>query len=96
MKALLYNIWGFGKQGRRTQLKGFIRDHRLDILGLQETIKPDFSTAELRSLECRNPFIWNWVSVEGHLGRMLLGFREESFQVDEWKKGKFFISASLL
>jgi hypothetical protein len=27
---------------------------------------------------------------------MLLGFREECFEVGEWKKGKFFISASLL
>jgi hypothetical protein len=34
-----------------------MRDHRLDILGLQETIKQDFSTAELRSLECGDPFV---------------------------------------
>jgi hypothetical protein len=51
-----------------------MRDHRLDILGLQESIKPDFSIVELRSLECSNPFIWNWVRVEGHSGGMLLGF----------------------
>jgi hypothetical protein len=49
----------------RTQFKGFMRDHRLDILGLQETIKLDFSTAELCSLECGNPFIWNCVPAEG-------------------------------
>jgi exonuclease III len=95
MKALLYNIRGFGQQGRRTQLKDFMRDHRLDILGLQETIKQDFSTAELRSLECGQPFVWNWVPAEGHSGGLLLGFREESFEVGEWFKGTFLISAVL-
>jgi hypothetical protein len=59
MKSLLYNIRGFDQQGHQTQLKGFMRDHRLDILGLQEAMKQDFSTAELRSLECGNPFVWN-------------------------------------
>jgi hypothetical protein len=96
MKALLYNIRGFGQQGCRTQLKGFMRDHRMDILGLQETIKQDFSTAELHSLECGNPFVWNWVPAERHSGGMLLGFRDDCFEVGEWKKGKFFLSASLL
>jgi exonuclease III len=96
MKALIYNIRGFGQQGQHSQLKGFMRDHRLDILGLQETIKQDFSTAELRSLECGSPFIWNWVLAEGHSGGMLLGFREESFEVGEWKKGNYFISASIM
>jgi hypothetical protein len=90
MKALIYNIRGFGQQGRRSQLKGFMRDHRLDILGLQETIKQEFSTAELRSLECGSPFIWNWVPANGHSGGMLLGFRDESFEVHEWKKREFF------
>jgi hypothetical protein len=80
---------GFGQQGRRSQLKGFMRDHRLDILGLQETIKQEFSTAELRSLECGSPFIWNWVPADGHSGGMLLGFRDESFEVHEWLKGIF-------
>jgi hypothetical protein len=73
-----------------------MRDHRLEILGLQETIKPDFSTAELCSLKCGNPFVWNWVLAEGHSGGMLPGLWEEYFEVGEWIKGKFFISASLM
>jgi hypothetical protein len=30
------------------------------------------------------------------LGGMLLGFRDESFEVGDWKKGTFFISAMVL
>jgi hypothetical protein len=52
MKALIYNIRGFGQVGRRTQLRDYVRRERLDLIGLQETIKQDFSMAELRSLEC--------------------------------------------
>ncbi|KAK1694372.1 hypothetical protein QYE76_011069 [Lolium multiflorum] len=79
--------------GRRTQLKDYMKQHRLDILGLQETIRQDFSTAELRSLECGGQFAWNWLPADGHSGGLLLGFRDESFEVGSWKKGAFFLSA---
>ncbi|XP_071685047.1 uncharacterized protein [Lolium perenne] len=96
MRALIYNIRGFGQLGRRTQLKDYIRDNRLDIIGLQETIRPDFSTAELRSLEFGGQFMWNWLPADGRSGGMLLGFRDDSFDVGAWKMGTFFISASIL
>jgi hypothetical protein len=72
-----------------------MRQERVDILGLQETIKPDFTSGELRSLECGGKFAWNWVPAEGHSGGMLLGFRDECFEVGIWRKGKFFISADI-
>jgi exonuclease III len=72
-----------------------MRQERVDILGLQETIKPDFTSGELRSLECGGQFAWNWVPAEGHSGGMLLGFRDECFEVGIWRKGKFFISADI-
>jgi hypothetical protein len=51
MRALIYNIRGFGEPGRRGQLKTYLRQHRVDIVAIQETIRAIFSTAELRSLE---------------------------------------------
>ena len=82
MRALSYNIRGFGQQGRLTQLKSYMRGNRVDILGLQETIKQDFSVSELRSLDGSGPFDWNWVPATGQSGGLLLGFREESFEVE--------------
>jgi exonuclease III len=96
MKALSYNIRGFGREGRRTQLRDYIRTNRLDIIGLQETIKQDFSTAELRSLEVGGIFAWNHLPAVGHSGGMLLGFRDESIEVGAWRMGTFFISAIVL
>jgi hypothetical protein len=73
-----------------------MRTNRLDIIGLQETIKQDFSTAELRSLEVGGLFAWNHLPAVGHSGGMLLGFRDESFEVGTWRMGTFFLSAIVL
>jgi exonuclease III len=89
MRALIYNIRGFGEQGRRTQLKNYLRQNRCDIIGLQETIKADFSTAELRSLEFGSQCVWNWVLADGHSGGMLLGFNDDAFEVGAWKSYAF-------
>jgi exonuclease III len=72
-----------------------MREERVDILGLQETLKQDFSSAELHSLECGGQFAWCWVPANGHSGGMLLGFRDECFEVGAWRKGVFFISADV-
>jgi hypothetical protein len=90
MKALIYNICGFGQVGRHTQLRDYVRRERLDLIGLQETIKQYFLMAELCSLECGGQFVWNWLPATGHSGGLLLGFREECFEVGDWKKGIFF------
>jgi exonuclease III len=50
MRAMFWNIRGFGVRGRRTMLKDYLRKHRIDIVCLQETIKQDFMDHELRSL----------------------------------------------
>ncbi|CAM0884540.1 unnamed protein product [Alopecurus aequalis] len=95
MRGLIYNIRGFGQSGRRSQLKDYIKRERPDIIGLQETIRQDFTDMELRSLEFGGQFGWNWLPANGHSGGLLLGFRDECFEVGEWKKGTFFLSAML-
>jgi hypothetical protein len=96
MRFLIYNIRGFGAPGRRSQLRDYIKQHRVDIIGLQETIKQEFSTLELRRLELGGQFAWNWLPASGHSGGMLLGFWDDKFEVGEWRKGDFFISATIL
>jgi hypothetical protein len=91
-----YNIRGFGQQGCRTQLRDYSRSCRLDFIGLQETIKKDFTMVELRGLEWGGQFVWNWLPANGHSGGLLLGFWEDTFEVVEWKKGDFFLSTSVL
>jgi exonuclease III len=68
MRFLVQNIRGWGAPGRRTQLKDIFRADQVDIIGLQETIKQDFSAQELRWLEHGGQFNWNWVPARGHSG----------------------------
>jgi exonuclease III len=47
IKTLIWNIRGFGIEGRRRQLKEYLRQENVDIVGLQETIKQNFLLVDL-------------------------------------------------
>jgi hypothetical protein len=81
MRALFWNIREFGRRGRRTLLKEYLRLHRIDLVFLQETIKHDFTDAELASLEVGDKFFWSWLPANGQSGGMLLGVRDSLFEV---------------
>ena len=43
MRALFWNIRGFGHDGRRRQLVEYMRDEHIDIIAIQETLRTEFS-----------------------------------------------------
>jgi exonuclease III len=88
-----WNFRGFGRCGRRTQLKDYLRKEKIDIICLQETIKSEFTDQELRSIEPGETFHWNWVPAVGHSGGLLLGVKDSIFEVGSIDSGQFFISA---
>ncbi|KAF7064454.1 hypothetical protein CFC21_070756 [Triticum aestivum] len=57
MKLLCWNIRGFGLAGRRRQLIKYLRQEEIDIVGLQETSRQDFSMLQLQGLS-RHQFAW--------------------------------------
>ena len=52
-----WNLCGFGQVGRRNQLRDYMRSEDVDIVGLQETIRQDFTIQELEGLS-RHKFAW--------------------------------------
>ena len=68
MRALFWNIRGFGHLGRRTLLKEYMRKEDVDIVGLQETIKMDFHFHELLSLDPLERFEWHFTPAVGRSG----------------------------
>jgi exonuclease III len=92
MKVFIWNIRGFGRRGRRNQLKDFLRLNKVDIFFLQETIRQDFSLAELDSLEVGDKFFWSWLPASGHSGGILIGFRDSVFEVGVTFKGSFLVA----
>jgi exonuclease III len=96
MRAMFWNIRGFGVRGRRTMLKDYLRKHRIDIVCLQETIKQDFTDQELRSLEVGETFVWCWLPASGRSGGMLMGFRESMFEIGAIDTGRHFVSVDVI
>ncbi|KAE8776575.1 hypothetical protein D1007_50757 [Hordeum vulgare] len=94
MKLLCWNIRGFGLSGRRRQLIEYLREEEIDIVGLQETIRQDFSMLELQSLT-RHQFACQWLPATGHSGGILLGVREDAFSVEDMDRGEFFVSMAI-
>jgi exonuclease III len=69
---------------------------RIDIVGIQETIKQQFTDIELENLAPRRGFTWNWVAAKGHSGGgILLGVKEDGLQVEDWYEGEFYIATKI-
>jgi hypothetical protein len=58
-------------------------------------MRQDFTDQELRSLVSGDLFHWHWRAAVGRSGGMLLGIRDDSFEVGSIDQGNFFLSASL-
>jgi hypothetical protein len=91
MRVGIWNLRGFGAPGRKSQIREFFNREHLDFAGFQETIKAQFSTADLLSIDLRGRFAWCDVPAIGRSGGMLLGVNEDAFEVLEWHKGYFYI-----
>lgn len=61
MRVLFWIIRGFGSAARKGQIKDYIIKERIDIIGLQETIKQDFSDNELNDIGGNHSFHWSWL-----------------------------------
>uniref|UniRef100_A0ACD6AD80 Uncharacterized protein n=1 Tax=Avena sativa TaxID=4498 RepID=A0ACD6AD80_AVESA len=92
--AFIWNIRGFGHDGRRQQIRDYLRLEDVDIVGLQETIRQDFSIPELQGLS-RHSFVWHWLPANGLSGGILLGVKEDTFEVEDMDRGEFFVSMLL-
>src|SRR4051812_37623831 len=94
MRILFWNIRGFGARGRRNQLRDLLRTEHIDILCLQETKREDFSLSEFNGIWGTH-FTWNWVAAVGSAGGILIGSRNDLFDVLEVVVTEFFLSLRL-
>lgn len=68
-----------------------IMQENLDLVGIQETIKQDFSDRELKEMSGSIDFIWKCIPARGHSGGLLLGIKLESFEVEKVEMAEFFL-----
>jgi hypothetical protein len=65
-------------------------------VGLQETIKRDFSQADLRAIYPQGKFSWHSIPTLGHSGGILVGVNEDTFEAIAWYEGRFFLRVEVL
>jgi exonuclease III len=75
------------------QLSELIIKEKVDVVGVQETIKQSFSLRELQRLNQGGEYSWEWVPAIGHSGGILMGVKKDRFEVEEWETGDFFVGA---
>ena len=96
MRGLIWNCRGVGKKGMATCLSDMISDHSLDFLGLQETMKKNFSPKCLRRIDPFGSFHWNWIPSVLKSGGILCGVRCDKLDIISCVKGKHMLQLVLL
>ena len=95
MKILMWNVRGLGKPARRRQVREHIFQEKIDVVGLQETVKGDFSDQDLQDLAGGLHFTWVWLPARGHSGGILLGARVDTLEVEAHDLREFSIQMDL-
>ena len=81
MNGIFWNCRGAGKKGMMTCFSDLIKDHSLDFLCLQETMKKKFSSSFFRNIDPYKIFEWNWIPSIGKSGGMLCGVKKEKLEI---------------
>jgi hypothetical protein len=91
MIGAILNCRGVGKKGMSTYLVDFLKQQAVDFIGLQETIKKDYSEAFFRRIDPLHQFTWNWLPSVGRAGGILGGLRKSRFDCCNVSMGNFFV-----
>jgi hypothetical protein len=89
------NCRGVGKKGMSVFLSDFLRVQEVDFIGLQETIKKDYSPTFFRRFDHMNDFEWRWIPSVGMSGGILGVFRSSRFNICKTSVGRFHIKVTL-
>jgi hypothetical protein len=95
MRFMFSNIRGFGKLARRRQIREYLSEENMDGMGLQETMKESFSDRELQEISGGAQFKWCWKGLHGHSSGILMGIKEDVYEMEDAEVGEFYVSMVL-
>lgn len=91
MRYIFWNVRGLGTTHRRGLVLKHIVQKNLDFVGIQETIKQEFSDHELKEMAGSVDFVWKWIPAKGHSGGLLVGVKVESLEIEQVELADFFL-----
>jgi len=95
MRFLFWNVRGLGKSSRKQQVREFIEEHKLQMVGLQETMKESFTDRELLDIAGTKDFTWQWLPPKGKSGGILMGVCLETLELEDFSIHDFCIMMSV-
>jgi exonuclease III len=88
-------LQGVAKKGFSSYIKELIWDHKVDFIGIQETMKKSYSDKFFQKIDNNKEFSWFWSPSNGKSGGMLSGVRKDKFEVENFDSGDFMIIANV-
>ena len=88
---MFWNVRGIWQVIERNFIRETIIEKHLDFVGLQETIKGDYSKNELHNLSGWKTFLWEWIAPRGKSGGMLVGINSDNFDLQQVEKGTYYV-----
>jgi hypothetical protein len=85
-----WNIRGLCKSGRTKALCDFIKNNKLDFVGVQEK-KHELSETTLNLYDSH--MTWNYLTAKGSAGGILVGFNNSTLEAPSWLCFDYCISA---
>ena len=93
MIGLLWNCREVSKKGMSSMLKDLLAEYEVDFVGLQETMRKNYSDKFFRKIDYGKKFAWHWVPSNGKSGGILCGISLDRFEVLKFVEGLFTVNA---
>jgi hypothetical protein len=87
ISGFTWNSRGTGEESKKSYIRQHIKDHNLDFVGIQETMKQDYPTKFLEEISGGIEFHWDGIPAIRRSGGILLGVRKETYDVIEATMG---------
>ena len=95
LNGLIWNVRGMSDKEKIDFIKECVSKYMLDFIGIQETIKQEFSPNFLSGIGGDMEFNWTWNPARGKSGGILVGINKNSFDILEKEQGEYFIRTLL-
>ena len=96
MAGIFWNARGLEEPEKRRFLAETISEHKLEFVCIQETKKRAFADPWLAGVSGRFTFIWLWRPSVGASGGLLMGVREDLFEIDTCVASKYLTRMTLM
>ena len=95
MNGIFSNSRGLGDLAKHLNIAQYVRDYKLEFVGISETGRRDFQASVLDRLSGGLNFAWHFIPPRGTSGGILLGVKTDTMDVLARTDGDFHIKLHL-